>query len=132
MVKAMAASEDSEFLVCAENQESLEIRRHLEEFALLRAWSAAATDALDTDAHLPHRAVDLHADILQIGLELAPTDAGYLATHAAQVLRLAATRVLIAQYGLLATDGTLHAHGSIRFLLRSQANGGWKLPKNSV
>jgi hypothetical protein len=93
-------------------QEQLEICWHLEEFAPLGALDAAAADTLDADAHLPYRAADLHADILEIGLELPPADPGYLAADTAQVFGLAAARVLIAQYRFFPANGTLHAHGS--------------------
>src|SRR5262249_28378893 len=82
------------------------------------ALHPAAAHALDADAHLLHRAVELHADVLQVRLELAPADPGDFTADAAQVLGLAAARVLITQHRLLPTDGTLHAHGATHFPLR--------------
>jgi hypothetical protein len=102
---------------------SLEVCRHLEELAPLGAHSAAAAYALNTDAHLPYSTIDLHADILQVGLELPPADAGYLSANTAQVLGLTAARILIAQHRLLTADGTLHAHDEPASLQKVDTDG---------
>src|SRR3954464_13816062 len=89
-----------------------QIGRHLERLAFLRPLDTAAADALDADAGTLDGAADLDLDVLQIGSERPPADAGDFTADAAEVLGLAAPGVLVAQYRLLATDRTLHSHKS--------------------
>src|SRR2546425_6266245 len=86
---------------------------HLKGPVLYGAFYQAATDCLDGHAHPFNLAVDLDLDALQVGLELAAGLAGDLAADAAQVLRLAAPRIFIAQNRLLAGDGTFHSHNHV-------------------
>src|SRR6266481_3749262 len=84
----------------------------LEELALLRAWCFAAPNALHADAHSPDRAIELDLQALQIWAETPLALAGHLAADAAQVFRLAASRVEIAANRLFAANRTLHAHNA--------------------
>src|SRR5262249_53086591 len=92
-------------------------RRQLGRLALGRPLHEAAADALDADALGLGGAARLHPDALEVGAEGPLADAGDLAADAAQVLGLAAPRVLVAAGRLLAADRTLHAHDSARPLL---------------
>src|SRR5207249_1811486 len=94
----------------APGRPELQVGRHLERRAPLRTLNLAAADTGHADAQLLDRAADLALDRLQIRLEGAAADAGDLATDAAQVLRLAAPGVVIAENRLLAAHVTLHAH----------------------
>src|SRR5208283_1726199 len=75
--------------------------RHLEQLALLRPLHPAAADALDADAHALDGPFLDDLDVLQVRAEDAPADAGHLPADAAEVLRLAAPGVLVAQRRLL-------------------------------
>src|SRR5438094_6632997 len=89
---------------------------HLERFALDRALHATAADALDADAGLVHGAVGAgDLDVLEVGPEHAPADAGDLPADAAEVFRLAAAGDLVAQDGFLPANVALHAHESVPF-----------------
>ena len=61
-------------------------------------------------------------DPLKIRLERAPADSRRLASHAAQVLCLAALGLVIAERRFLATDGALATHGNNSSLFRSFAS----------
>src|SRR5205823_5378191 len=94
----------------APGQPELQVGRHLERRAPLRTLNLAAADTGHADAHLLDRAADLALDRLQIRFEGTAADAGDLAADAAQVLRLAAPGVVVAEHRLLAAYLTLHAH----------------------
>src|SRR5262245_58641166 len=85
--------------------------RHLERLAALRALHAAAADARRADAHGADGPADLALDGLEVRPESALARAGRLATDTAEVLRLAAIGLLVADHRLLAAHFTLHAHG---------------------
>src|SRR5262249_7007203 len=59
-------------------------------------------------------AVHLNLNALQVGPERPPADASHLAADAAQVLRLTAPGVMVAQHRFLAAHCTLHAHDLVR------------------
>src|SRR5438034_659045 len=84
---------------------------HGEGLSPQRALDAAAANALHADALALDRAADLALQRLQIGRERPLAAAGDFAPHAAQVFRLAAPGILIADCRLLAADFALPAHG---------------------
>src|SRR5262245_59224673 len=73
-----------------------QVGRHLEGRASLRTLDLAAADTCHADAQFLDRAADLALDRLQVRLEGPATDASDLAADAAQVLCLAAPRVVVA------------------------------------
>src|SRR5260370_19920079 len=80
---------------------------HAERLAPLGALDAAAANALHADAQALDAAADLALDVLQVRHELALARAGDFRADAAEVPRLAAVRLLIADGRLLAANGTL-------------------------
>jgi hypothetical protein len=74
-------------------------------------------NTLHADTFAQHPAVYLNLNALQIGFEKSLADARDLATDAAQVLRLTAPGIMIANDRLLATDRTLHSHGTDLMLI---------------
>ncbi len=89
---------------------ALQVRWHLEGTPALGSLNAAAADALDAYTHRLDRSLNLTLDILQIRVKLTPTDSSHLATDAAEVLGLAAPRIVIAHGWLLAAYIALHSH----------------------
>src|SRR5579885_2613344 len=87
--------------------------RHREGFLLLWPADAPAADALHADADALDGAALLDLDALEVGLERPLAPASHLAADAAQVLGLAAVRVLVALDRLLTANRTLHAHDRI-------------------
>src|SRR5688572_23287249 len=74
--------------------------------ALGRLGDQAAAEGLGADLDADDLAVDQGANLLDIRAELALGDAGHLGADAAEVLRLAAVRLLVAAAGLPAGEMT--------------------------
>src|SRR6266540_2965607 len=88
----------------------LQARRHLERLAALGTLHPAGADAGHAHALGLDRAADLALDALQVRLESPLGNARRLAADTAEVLRLAAPRILVAHDRLLAAHVALHAH----------------------